>query len=253
MRRWVACAVAIVSLMVTAPGFARDHAAEEERSSWRLRYLALPFHLGVTSYLAQAELNDRLRGADIAELPTVQTMMGTSVVVGFESGLMIAPQYRFSVAHNGHEFGEAEASMAVHGAMLDIGFTLVERDELVFYPLAGIGVGVTSLSVSMPSGPRSFDEVVRAPLQEEATSTTLEATSMLVHLGVGSALWGSGHGDFVGVRTGFTLAPLGSGWKQVAGSAVDGPAPPVTGGYLHLMFGWHTPGARRGTNVTPFE
>jgi hypothetical protein len=122
----------------------------------------------------------------------------------------------------------------------------------VVYPFLGVGLGVTQLSISMPSEPTQFDDALRAPAENRAGFLTLESYSSVLHAGVATAIWGSGHGDFIGLRGGFVAAPGDRGWKDIGNAVTGGPRPPLTGAYLVATLGWHTPGSRRGLRITPF-
>lgn len=258
--KWFMVLIAVAVSMPT-PAHAQDRcaagpceaASSEDRSPWQPHYLALSFNIGISSFVDDGALSARLQSAGLEPLPSYYTSVGGSSVLAFESGLVIAPQYRFATGHSGTLAGGPEVSLKVHAPLLDVGYLAIERDELVVYPLIGIGLGATALSISQPAAPTKFDDTVRAALAGRASLLPLESYSVALHAGVVAAVWGSGHGDSIGGRAGILVAPGERSWKNIGNSVERGPTPPLTGAYLLITFGWHTPGPRRGIDITPFE
>jgi hypothetical protein len=83
----------------------------------------------------------------------------------------------------------------------------------------------------------SFDAI----LDEPTGDALISSTTFIAHAGFAANLWGSGHGDFIGVRAGLLLAPVSSGWKRRGYNVYAGPPPPLSGGYMALAFGFRTP------------
>jgi hypothetical protein len=63
---------------------------------------------------------------------------------------------------------------------------------------------------------------------------------MVLHSGVAVNLWGSGHGDFLGLRTGFIWAPPDTGWKRRNVTVYGGPPAPLSQVYLAVALGFDT-------------
>jgi hypothetical protein len=194
-------------------------------------YTALPVSIGAAAYANMEDTNETLRSLELDELPTVLSTVSLALVAAYPVGLVVEPMYRFSIA------GTDEATMTMHQVFLNFGWLIHAHGDQVVYPYLGVGYGNTSFEVTYEVTKQSFDETLRSPDGEALLSNS----SLMLQVGLSSALWGSGNGDFIGLRVGAFVAPLSSGWKRRGFEVTEGPAPPTTGFYLMGSFGVHDP------------
>jgi len=195
-------------------------------------YTAVPIGLGVSRFVEIDDLNTHLASVGYGRFDQIMPTLSVAVTAAYGPGFVVEPTYRFTIADT------TESMLAVHQVLLDVGWVVFRHADVVAFPLLGFGYGNASLELSLPeTSNRLFQEVLTAPTGEAIMSSS----SFLLHVGFASTLWGSGHGDFIGMRTGFIWAPVSSGWKR-RGEAVElGPDPPSSAAYLALTLGVHSP------------
>jgi hypothetical protein len=233
-------ALASLALLLATSEAAGHEPRGQERSAdgfgpLSFAYTALPIALGATRFVEIDDVNETLREAGFGEVSTITPTVGASLVVAYPVGLVLEPMYRFTIAST------SEVSLSSHQLFLNGGWLIHARGDVVAFPLVGVGYGNSSLELTLPEVPEQrFGELLAEPSGE----ALLSSSSLLLQVGLSASLWGSGAGDFVGLRSGLMWAPISSGWKR-RGHAVDGgPAPPMSGAYLSLLLGFHS--VRRG-------
>ena len=73
----------------------------------------------------------------------------------------------------------------------------------------------------------------------------MSSSGFLLHAGFAATIWGSGHGDFVGLRTGFIWAPVSAGWKRRGHALAGGPDAPMSAAHIAVTLGVHSLRVRR--------
>jgi hypothetical protein len=243
MRAWPATLVGFCVLVAGArPTSAHEAASHADHppepagfGPMAFSYTGFPIGLGVSRFVEIDELNTSLRRAGYRELDPIMPTLSAALTVGYAFGLVIEPTYRFIIADAG------ESTLTVHQLLLDVGWMIAAQGDLTLIPMLGFGYGNASLDVSLPEDPaspdRAFDEVLLAPAGE----VLMSSSSFLLHAGFASTIWGSGHGDFVGLRTGFVWAPVSSGWKRGGEAIAGGPVTPMSAAYIAVTLGVHSP------------
>ena len=228
------------ALLVLLPATARA----EEENPYRLRYLALPFSFGMTSFFETKSLNKAAHAIDPKGVGPLFPSVSGTIVAALRMRLVLAPHYRYAIGSSEH------MGVEVHQAFMHLGYHAFERGELVLIPFIGPGIGITSLSIEKPGLPaQPFQDVIVDPRGD----ASMHSVHAAVHGGLAAHLWGSGHGDFIGLASGVVISPFSAGWKRRGASVLDGPEPLASGAYLMLVAGWHTPKAQRdGPNARPF-
>lgn len=228
-----AVALLVASLALGAPS-ASAAGEPPPPSPWEPTYASVPIAFGVSSFAETSELNADLRREGYSELAKIVPSVSVAFFSSFESGLVVAPQYRFTVVAAG------EITLTTHQFVLNAGYEIFRTKHQLLVPLLGAGFGLANLEVATTElSTTSFGQTLREPRHD----ATLHSATFLLHGGVMAHLWGSGHGDFIGVSTGATLAPVESDWKRRGEDVVDGPTPPMSGGYLAVVVGFAFPWA----------
>lgn len=196
-------------------------------------YTAIPVGIGVARHTRIEGTNELLRSLQLDELPELLTTVSVALTAAYPMGLVVEPMYRFSIA------GTDETTLTMHQAFVNLGWLIHAHGDQVVYPYLGVGYGNTSFGVTSPGVPQTqpFYDVLRNPEGE----VLLVNHSLMLQVGLASALWGSGNGDFIGLRFGAFVAPLSSGWKRRGFEVTGGPSPPMNGFYLMGNFGLHDP------------
>ncbi|MEO0294212.1 MAG: hypothetical protein ABIN61_08360 [candidate division WOR-3 bacterium] len=121
----------------------------------------------------------------------------------------------------------------------NLGYIAYSNTNLNIYPLFGIGGGGISLRI-LEEGSLSFDEVLANPKR----GVELSKGSLLLNLAIGGDyLLGlkeneEAKGGFIlGVRLGYTIAPINGNWEMKGIEISGGPDLGVTGPYIRIQFG----------------
>jgi hypothetical protein len=229
------------ALLVFTPAPARAEPAEPAPAEapksvtprgFSTTYTGVPVSIGVMSIVEIPELNEALADQGIKTLPRLTTTLNAGITRVFANRLIIEPQYRFTIVN------AEETTVTCHHILLNAGFLVASRGEVMAYPVVGAGFGITTLEFAEleVEGP-TFDEVLAKPEGDALLASSL----FVLHAGFAANIWGSGHGDFVGLRTGFVFAPVTGGWKRRGYNVYGGPPPPISGAYLALAFGFRAP------------
>lgn len=120
------------------------------------------------------------------------------------------------------------------------GIQLIEKAGFSFYPLAGIGAGLTSFSVRPEK--RSFDDALTGT-PSMATGSALFQPTFLFDVGVGAhftkKMQKHNKTGIVGLRAGYIFDPVKSNrWYQGRTEIPDGPDGNLSGPYLRLTMGF---------------
>lgn len=224
-------AAALLSLS-PAPARAEPPAKSESPSGFSTMYTGVPLSIGVMSILEIPELNEALAAQGLARFERLTVTLNAGLTQAFANGLVIEPQYRFTITNT------EETTVIFHHALLNAGYVIVSRGDVLAYPVVGAGFGVSTLEfATVELEPSSFDEVLAEPKGDALLSSAM----LILHAGFAANLWGSGHGDFLGLRTGLIFAPMTAAWKRRGYSVHGGPPPPVSGAYFAIAFGFRTP------------
>lgn len=201
-------------------------------SPWSPSMVSVPIAFGLSSFWGMEDLNAELRREDYDELGRIIPTVSPALFVSLKNGLVFAPQYRFAIAAG------SETTLTLHQFSINLGYEVLRWERQLIVPFLGAGVGLANLDVATPSlAATTFRQVLHDP-QHDAT---LNSVTFVMQGGVMIHLWGSGHGDFVGVTSAVTVAPFDAGWKQRGASAVGGPNPPVSGAHAAVAVGFKLP------------
>lgn len=235
-RRAIAALLSLAASAPIAAGADEPAARGARPGAWSIDHAFVPVTLGVTRPTAISPLNAALEAAAYEPLPLFLPTVGVAITAVYRNGLVIEPGYRFTIA------SVEESILTVHHLLLSFGYMAHARGEIALYPLLGAGLGNATLEIGDPElAPQPFDEAIGAPVGD----ALLSSTTFVLHAGLASNLWGSGHGDFIGVRTGLVIAPYQSLWKRRGVDVEGGPAAPISGAYLAVAAGFGAPtGAR---------
>jgi hypothetical protein len=207
----------------------------EARSPWSPVSVSVPIAFGLSSFWGMEDLNAELRREDYEELGRIIPTVSPAIFVSLENGLVLAPQYRFAIVAG------SETTLSMHQFCGNLGYEILRWERQLIVPFVGAGVGLANLDVATPAlSSTTFRQVLHDP-QHDAT---LNSVTFLMQAGVMIHLWGSGHGDFVGVTSAVTVAPFESGWKQRGASATGGPSPPMSGAHAAAAVGFTFPWER---------
>lgn len=223
----------VATLLSIAPA---SRAAETAaRSPFSLREISVPFTVGVTHPFEIEALNDELRAADSATFSPLLSNISGSLTARLESDLILEPQYRVTIASTD------EASLVSQQGLINIGYLLLERGDVRLHPVLGLGFAAMSLDFGSDDlEPERFGDVLKNPRGD----ALLTSWAFVAHGGIAADIWSSGHGDFLGLRTGVLVAPGTAGWKRRGVSVLGGPSPPVSAAYFAVAFGFRIPSER---------
>ena len=217
------------------PAPARAEPPPKNEGTWGgfdTAYVAVPVSVGVISIFEIPELNQALTAQGLDTLPRLTVTLNAAITRAYANGVVVEPHYRFTILNN------EEATVTCHHLLLNAGYLIASRGDVTAYPMIGAGFGISTLEVAQLNveGAR-FDEVLAKPEGD----ALLASSVFMLHAGFAANLWGSGHGDFIGLRTGILFAPTASSWKRRGYTVYGGPPPPIAGGYLALAFGFGAP------------
>jgi hypothetical protein len=154
---------------------------------------------------------------------------------------VVEPQYRFTISSSD------DATLMVHHFLLNAGFLVYAHREIFLFPVIGFGLGNATLELAPPLETQRFEDA----LAEPGGDLLLSASAVVLHGGLAANLWGSGNGDFIGIRTGVVHSPGTRAWKRRGAAIVGGPEPPMGGAYLAFALGFRAPGPRqKPLNIT---
>ena len=194
-------------------------------------YTAVQAGIGVSRHAEMEETNKLLRARDLDELPDLLSTVSLALTAAYPMGLVVEPMYRFNIV------GTEQTTLTMHQLLLDVGWLIYGEGDVVAYPFIGVGYGNSSLDISADPPQQRFSDLLGAPEGEALLSNS----SLVLQAGLAASLWGSGHGDFLGLRFGAFWAPISSGWKRRGKEVLDGPDPPMSGFYLTASIGYHDP------------
>ena len=142
--------------------------------------------------------------------------------------------------------GQTKATANVNYAGLDIGYVVLDSNNLRVFPLLGIGRGGVSLQMLERSATPTFDELLAQPLRESESSSG----GLLLQFAVGAdyflKLSRQPHrrgGILLGVRAGVSYKPAESSWERERGDVLGGPDVDPSGAFVRFIIG----GGRIGT------
>jgi hypothetical protein len=194
-------------------------------------YTAIQAGIGVSRHAEMEQTNELLRARGLDELPDLLTTVSLALTAAYPMGLVVEPLYRFNIV------GTDQTTLTMHQLLLDVGWLIYAKDDVVAYPFIGMGYGNSSMDISAEPPQQSFYDLLGAPEGEALLSNS----SLVLQAGLAASLWGSGHGDFLGLRFGAFWAPISSGWKRRGKEVFGGPDPPMSGFYLTGTLGYHDP------------
>jgi hypothetical protein len=202
------------------PEVAKEETATSgEPSPFSLKYLMVPAVIGIARPMEMKVLNQALSAAEIPELPLHLPSVSLSIMAVLENGMILEPMYRMSIG------ASAQAVFINHHMLLNVGYTFIRRGEVMVYPWVGVGLGNAGLELTYA---------------EPVGDAYLSSSAVVLHSGIGVNLWGSGRGDFLGLRTGVIWSPPDSGWKRRSVSVFGGPPAPLSQAYLAVALGFDT-------------
>ncbi|MDG5814464.1 hypothetical protein QA601_05205 [Chitinispirillales bacterium ANBcel5] len=128
--------------------------------------------------------------------------------------------------------------------LLNNGIALVQTGNFVLYPLVGVGLGLSSLTIAPDE--TTFEDALNTPDE----TLKLRRFSFIINLGAGVTFSTTSPGRagvrLIGIRAGYMFDPArGSDWNRGTTTVVDGPDPRLRGPYVRLLFGSGIPMARR--------
>jgi opacity protein-like surface antigen len=180
------------------------------------------------------ELNERLGDAGHPDFDDVALTLGGGGF--FRRGRLILGGEGHGVIGSSETTADGDLRTGLAGGygLLNLGFAVVEHSGLLVYPLVGVGGGGMSLSIDERSTP-SFDDILDDPRR----GVRLNQAQFLLSAGVGvDQLFGGGRGGIaVGLRAGWTFAPLDSEWSFSRNDVADGPEGGFDGGFIRLSVG----------------
>jgi hypothetical protein len=153
---------------------------------------------------------------------------------------------RLVLGGEGHGFsgkssGNARFKTALSGGcgFFNLGYVLYSGKGLRIYPLCGLGAGSITLNIT-DRRTASFEDV----LDDPGRSARLSTSGFLLNLGLqaekfigfGSRSRGEG-GLVIGVRAGYTFAPVKGGWELEKMEIEGGPGTAFAGPYIRLIIG----------------
>lgn len=183
------------------------------------------------------ELNSRLEAKQYSKLSDKfvsfggggHAIMGRLIIGGEGHGLI----------GKGTATGDYKVSFNAGCGFFDLGYIVYSRRGLSLYPFLGIGGGGMSLKIVDRQTP-TFDEALENPRR----GTELASGSMLLNLSIGADyLFNLGGeqdaegGLLLGIRAGYTFAPIKGEWKTDESTVSGGPEVGVEGPYLRLAIG----------------
>lgn len=178
-------------------------------------------------------LNERLTDAGYAEFDDVALTLGGGGF--FRRGRLILGGEGHGVLGSSETTTDGELRSTLSGGygLLDLGYAVVEGGGLLVYPMIGVGGGGMSLAIEERSTP-TFDDVLEQPRR----GVRLNQAQFLLAAGVGvDQLFGGRRGVNVGLRAGWTFAPLDSEWAFGRNDVAGGPEGGFTGPYIRLSVG----------------
>lgn len=221
--------------------------------SWALMFQALP----ALAVDAGPKLKSRGAGyfmfggsfLDIGRLSTELERSGYSALSGdfFTLGggahVVIG---RLVLGGEGHGFsgkssGNARFTTTLSGGcgFFNLGYVLYSGKGLQVYPICGLGAGSITLDIT-DRQTASFEDVLNDP----GRSTRLSTSGFLLNLGLEAGkLIGFGSlsrekgGLLIGVRAGYTFAPVKGGWELEKMEIEGGPGTAFAGPYIRLIIG----------------
>jgi len=230
MRRW-GWTLALAAIAATSSALADIR----RPAPWAITYTAVPITVGATHIFGVEGVNDELYATGYSRVGKIMPNLSIAVTGAFSTRLVVEPQYRFSIVSS------KDVTLTVHHFLINSGYLVYARDETFLYPFLGFGLGNAQLELARHLGGQSFDEALASP----SNDALLESSAIVLHGGVAANLWGSGHGDFIGLRTGIVHAPGDRAWKRRGADIYDGPKPPMGGAYFALAVGFRGPGVRQ--------
>jgi hypothetical protein len=199
-------------------------------------------HLDLESFNAVLPLRYVPVKEDIFSMGGQGMQIRRRLILGMEGMAMVSPREatRDALYHT---------RLSAGYGTLNIGFTAVDKNNWLVYPLLGIGAGGVQYTITPTSG-TTFDDALIDP----GRSTRMTTAAMVVGLRLG-AQYNFGmqarrgarpHGLSLGVRAGYNFAPLRGSWHEVEGSdIVNGPHTTMAGPQLVITIGGWREGPRR--------
>ncbi|MFP4164553.1 MAG: hypothetical protein ACLFQB_11970 [Chitinispirillaceae bacterium] len=136
----------------------------------------------------------------------------------------------------GNEIGGQRSSFWASRLFFNTGVDLLGCEDLSFYPLVGIGAGLSALR----AGPAqvSFTEALVEPQQ----TMSIYQLSFLINAGAGFdyklSSWRGYRNMLIGFRAGYVFDPAGSTqWSRGISEVTDGPEPLLRGAYVRIVLG----------------
>jgi opacity protein-like surface antigen len=125
-------------------------------------------------------------------------------------------------------------------ALADVGYRVISADRFSLYPLVGVGGGGISFNTRRQGAP-TFGQLLGSPDWE----ARLSSAQMVLQAGVGGdvVLWaGEKHGKprhvSIGLRAGYTFAPVVGAWRLGSTDVVGGPDVKMQGPFARITIGF---------------
>jgi hypothetical protein len=138
--------------------------------------------------------------------------------------------------------GDWRARVSGGGGVVNLGYSVLRKGGTSVYPLIGVGAGALTVEMSERSTP-TFDQVISNP----ARGSTVTQVTMLVQPAVGidhfvpvGTTDGLVAGFVVGVRAGYTFAPMTSDWYLDTMRLPGGPKQGMEGAFVRVTIGGGT-------------
>lgn len=180
------------------------------------------------------DLNDRLGEFNLGEFSpySLNLALGWSV----SRDRLISGMELEGLFWRTNEIEDSKSSLFASRLMFNTGIDLLKWQGLSFYPLVGLGVGVSALK----AGPAeiSFNEALVTPEQE----LNIYQFTFLVDAGAGFDYTLSSFRGYrnmvIGLRAGYVFDPAGSSeWMRGLTSVTDGPELLLRGPYVRIVLG----------------
>jgi len=135
--------------------------------------------------------------------------------------------------------GRYKTALSGGCGFFNVGYVLYSGKGLRIYPLCGLGAGSITLNIT-DRRIASFTDI----LDDPGRSARLSTSGFLLNLGlqaekfIGFGSRGRGEGGLViGVRAGYTFAPIKGGWELEKMEIDGGPGTAFAGPYIRLIIG----------------
>jgi len=119
--------------------------------------------------------------------------------------------------------------------LLSLGFSILNNNSIRLYPLAGIGAGISEISLRQNNN-LSFDELLATP----GVTTSLSQTHLLISTAIGIDIpiaTNRKNKMAVGIRFGYNISAYSSDWKADDVSLTGSPVGDMSGPFIKILLG----------------